>query len=151
MNRWGLVKQLYQLALEKEGRERIAFLDEVCASDDELRREIESLLGQERDASQFIESPALNLAAKAWAQDGADSFIGRRIAHYEILSLLGAGGMGQVYLAEDTRLDRKIALKILPPEVAFDPDRMKRFMREAKATSSLNHPNVATEIGRAHV
>jgi serine/threonine protein kinase len=79
------------------------------------------------------------------------TLVGREISHYKVLSLLGAGGMGQVYLAEDKRLERKVALKILPREVAHDPDRMRRFIREAKATSVLNHANVAVvhDIGEA--
>src|SRR5262245_18916886 len=80
-----------------------------------------------------------------------DALAGRKLGHHKILSLLGSGGMGHVYLAEDTRLDRKVALKILPPDVASDKDRMKRFMLEAKVASSLNHVNVATihDIGEA--
>src|SRR5262245_34059176 len=131
MNRWDQVKKLYEAALEREGREREAFLDDACGDDESLRAEVESLLAQEKDASRFIESPAIDVAAKSWARDRMNALEGRQIAHYKILSLLGAGGMGQVYLAEDTRLARKIALKVLPPDVALDPDRMKRFIIEA--------------------
>src|SRR5262249_37478278 len=144
MNRWHHVTQLYHAALEKEAREREAFLDDACAGDESLRAEVESLLAREKDASQFMKSLALEVVARSWAHDPNDSLAGRTIAHYKILSLLGAGGMGQVYLAEDIRLDRNVALKVLPPEVALDPDRMKRFISEAKAASALNHPNVAT-------
>ncbi len=151
MERWDEIKRLYQAALEKEAGERAAFLDEVCAGDEALRGEVQSLLTYEEKAKLFKETPALEVAARALAQSPSDSLVGRNIGHYKVLSLLGMGGMGEVYLTHDTRLDRKVALKILPPEVALDQDRMQRFIREAKAASALSHPNVATiyDVGEA--
>ena len=102
-------------------------------------------------AESFIEVPALEVAAKGMAQNQAQSLVGRQVGPYKIHSLLGVGGMGEVYLAQDPRLDRAIALKILPTELASDPDRIRRFIREARAASGLKHPNVATiyEIGKS--
>jgi non-specific serine/threonine protein kinase len=144
MASWEQVKQVYGAVLAKDVTERAAFLDEVCAGNDDLRREVQSLLAHEEDAARFMNEPALEVAAKTFTNDPATTLAGRRLSHYHVLSLLGAGGMGEVYLAEDTRLDRQVALKILPADVAADPDRMQRFAREAKASSALNHPNVAT-------
>ena len=144
MDRWQSVKHLCQAALDKPAAERAAFLDDACAGDDALRHEVESLLAKERDADRFLEAPAFELAARAVAQQARVSLLGRALGHYRILSWLGAGGMGEVFLAEDTRLERSVALKVLPPEVTSDPDRRERFTREARAASALNHPNVAT-------
>ena len=145
--RWEQVSQVYQAALKREANQRPAFLDQACAGDDGLRREVESLLTYEEQAGSFIESPALAVAA----QDQAHSWAGRQMGSYKILSLLGSGGMGEVYLARDSRLDRTIALKILPAQVASDQDRMRRFIREARAASALKHPNVTHiyEIGES--
>jgi eukaryotic-like serine/threonine-protein kinase len=107
------------------------------------------LLAQQEEAGGFIEVPALEVAAKGMAGNRAQSRVGQQIGSYKVLSLLGVGGMGEVYLAQDQRLDRTIALKILPTELASDPGRMRRFVQEAKAASALKHSNVATiyEIG----
>jgi len=149
--RWQEIEQLYHSALKREASQRAAFLKEACAGDEALRREVESLLACQAQAESFIEAPVLEVAAKVLADDQGDSLIGRQVGAYQILSLLGAGGMGEVYRARDTKLDRTVALKLLPAEVAADEDRMRRFLREAKAASALNHPNVAHiyEIGEA--
>jgi serine/threonine protein kinase len=149
--RWQRIKQLCHSALEISASDRAAFLDQACDGDESLRREVETLLVHEEEAEHFIEEPAVEVAAKDIARDTAPSLIGRQIGHYQVLSLLGAGGMGEVYLARDTRLDRTVALKILPANVASDQDRMRRFVREARAASALNHPNVATihDVGEA--
>ncbi|MGH9941886.1 MAG: protein kinase domain-containing protein [Pyrinomonadaceae bacterium] len=148
--RWQQVEQLYLLASEREPSERTALLDEACAGDEVLRREVESLLVYEQQAESFIEAPALEVAAKSLADEQARSIVGRLIGHYQVLSLLGAGGMGEVYLAEDTALGRRVALKLLPPAFTREADRARRFEREARAASALNHPNILTiyEIGR---
>src|SRR2546426_4760372 len=149
--RWQQIDKLFGMALKREANQRADFLEEACAGDQALRREVESLLAQQGEAEGFIEQPALEVAAKVMAEDRSQTLIGRQIGSFKVLSLLGVGGMGEVYLAEDRRLDRTIALKILPAELASDPDRMRRFVREAKAASALKHSNVATihEIGES--
>src|SRR5213592_1949773 len=104
-----------------------------------------------QQAESFIGEPAREVVTRVPTEDNARPMVGRQIGAYKILALLGAGGMGEVYRARDTRLDRIAALKILPVEVASDPDRMRRFVQEAKAASALNHPNVAHiyEIGES--
>jgi serine/threonine protein kinase len=151
MERWTTVKSLHLAALDREPSQRAVFLDEACAGDEALRREVESLLAYEEDAERFMESPALEVTARSVSQDRDTRLVGRTLSHYQVESLLGAGGMGEVYLARDPRLDRAVALKILPLDLAFDADRMQRFTREAKAASALNHPNVATiyDIGES--
>src|SRR5215510_5846448 len=149
--RWRQVEQLYHSALEHEDGQRAAFLATACADDDSLRREVESLLAHQSQAENLMAAPVMEVAAKALADDQIGSMTGQSLGSYQILSRLGAGGMGEVFCARDTRLDRTVALKILPGEVAADADRMRRFVREAKAASALNHPHVATiyEIGKA--
>jgi hypothetical protein len=111
--RWQLIERTYHSALEREGEARSAFLDEACAGDEELRSEVEGLITHDGQASSFIESPALEVAAKRMAEDQIGSMVGRQFGSYKILSQLGAGGMGEVYLAEDTRLNRKVAIKFI--------------------------------------
>src|SRR5262245_37898305 len=151
MSRWTTVKQLHQAALERDPADRAAFLADACGADKALRLEVESLLAYEVGASSFMEAPALNLAAKTLRERFGAPLVGQTLSHYHVESLLGAGGMGEVYLARDPRLERQVALKILPPDLALDADRMERFSREAKAASALNHPNVATiyDIGQS--
>ena len=151
LDRWQQIEKIYHSALEHEPRQREAFLREACAGDEALRKEVESLLAHQPQAESFIEKPALEVAAKGMAQNPAQSLVGQQVGPYKIHSLLGVGGMGEVYLAQDPRLDRAIALKILPAELASDPDRIRRFIREARAASGLKHPNVATiyEIGKS--
>jgi serine/threonine protein kinase/Tfp pilus assembly protein PilF len=144
MDRWTAVKRIHQSALEKDASERTAFVDESCGDDETLRREVHSLLAYAAEAESFLEQPAADIAPTPLSESHATTLVGRSVSHYQVLSLLGAGGMGEVYLARDSRLDRTVALKILPGELAMDPERMQRFAIEAKAASALNHPNVAT-------
>lgn len=143
------IGEVYHAALEVDREERPAFLDRACGSDEALRREVESLIASHEQASDFIAKPALAVAAGLLA--GRESLVGQRLAHYRVLSLVGAGGMGEVYLAEDTRLGRRVALKLLSSAFTNDEERMRRFIQEARAASALNHPNILTvyEIGQA--
>ncbi|MSO24066.1 MAG: hypothetical protein EXQ58_12655 [Acidobacteria bacterium] len=118
------IEKIYHSVLEHEPRQRQAFLREACAGNEGLRKEVESLLAQQMEAENFIEAPALEVEAKEMAQNQAQSLVGRQVGPYQIHSLLGVGGMGEVYLAQDPRLDRAIALKILPLEFSSDRDRM---------------------------
>jgi serine/threonine protein kinase len=140
---------LYNSASELATAERSAFLDEACGGDEALRREVESLLAARDKAGDYFAAPAMDVAARLLAEENYPSLAGQSLSHYQVLSLIGAGGMGEVYLAEDTRLRRKVALKLLPAQFTQDADRARRFEREARAASSLNHPNIITifEVG----
>ena len=135
--RWQQIDQLYQAALDQEPSARTEFLSSACAGEAELRREVESLLKAHEQAGSFIAEPALRSAAKSLASDQAKSLIGATLAHYRIESILGAGGMGEVYLAQDQKLDRRVAIKILNEEFNRDESNLKRFVREAKAASAF--------------
>jgi len=147
--RWRHIERLYHAALDRDTDEHAAFLAEACAGDEALRGEVESLLRRDTRAERFFKPPALEVAARLCAEDRVQSMIERQIGPYQILSLLGAGGMGEVYLALDTRLGRKVAVKLLPAEFTTDAERLRRFEQEARAASALNHPNIITvhEIG----
>ena len=149
--RWHQVDQLFQVALTLEPVDRAAFLDHACEGDVGLRREVESLLTSHARAASFLSSPAVEDAAPLLADDKPDSIVDRSFGPYRVLSLIGAGGMGEVYLAEDTRLGRKVALKLLPRGFIQDEWRLNRFKQEAQAASALNHPNIITihDIGQA--
>src|SRR5262245_22960484 len=138
------IGKLYHGALELPLERRAAFLDQACGSDEELRRDVESLLLSDAQATSFLATPALEVAAKLIASDDSLAQTRRRIGHYEVLSLLGAGGMGEVYLAQDSRLGRRVALKLLPAAFTSNADRVRRFEQEARAASALNHPNIIT-------
>ena len=141
--RWSEVERLYHAALERKPEERSAFLREKCGEDEGLRREVESLLAYQQESEDFIESPALDVAAKIMARNQRASVIsGQMIKHYRVVSRIGAGGMGEVYLADDTRLERKVALKFLPTHFTQDKRYLKRFEQEARAVAALSHPNV---------
>jgi serine/threonine protein kinase len=144
MEHWETVKRIHQSALDKDPSERAAFVRASCSGDETVLREVQSLLSYEADAESFLERPAMDLARRSSNEPHENTLAGRTLSHYQIVSLLGAGGMGEVYLARDPRLDRTVAIKILPGDLAGDPERMQRFEREARAASALNHPNVAT-------
>ncbi len=140
--RWEEVERIYHLTLEREASERSTFLVQACAGDEALRREVESLLTYEPQAEGFIEAPALEVAARMIAGEHAPIRAGDKFNQYRILSPLGAGGMGEVYLAEDTRLRRNVALKFLPVVLTKDKAHLRRFEVEARAVAALSHPNV---------
>jgi len=142
--RWQRVKEIFDGALERQGDQRAAFLDRACDGDAEVREEVESLLRSYEVAGSFMESPAV-----AHADLEQKLTPGQRVKHYQIVNLIGEGGMGEVYLATDTILGRRVALKVLPTFVSKDPERLRRFTQEARAASRLSHPNVCVvhEIG----
>ena len=153
--RWKRIDELLDAAHELPAAEREDFVAEACGADDELRREVLSLLEAEGRAANFIERPAMSVAARSLAREPAPganggALAGRRLGAYQVERPLGAGGMGEVYLARDERLERRVALKILPAYFVADPERVARFEREARAVSALNHPNILTvyEVGR---
>jgi len=138
-NRWHQVEQIFHQAIQRQPEQRAAFLAQTCAGDQTLLNEVNSLLNSFGEDDSFFEVSASTLAAEMFG-----SLVGETIGPYEVLSELGSGGMGTVYLAQDARLGRKIALKLLPPQFTNDKDRLRRFQQEARAASALNHPNILT-------
>ncbi|HEV7859098.1 MAG TPA: serine/threonine-protein kinase [Pyrinomonadaceae bacterium] len=149
--RWLEVEDVLQAALDRPPHERDSFLDQACAGDDELKSEAAALVRAHDEAGNFIERPAIAQDARIMFGDQPDLNIGRVVGPYNIIERLGAGGMGDVYLAQDGRLNRLVALKILPAHFISDDVRLHRFQREARAASALNHPNIITihEVGEA--
>ena len=149
--RWQRVNDLFHSAAERAPEERAAFLEEACDGDDGLCREVKSLLNSHERTQTFIELPAFEVAPELLVSDKTDALIGELIGHYRIESLIGIGGMGEVYLAHDERLGRKAALKLLPGHLTADETQLRRFKNEARSASALNHPNILTvyEIGAA--
>ncbi|HEX8096586.1 MAG TPA: serine/threonine-protein kinase, partial [Pyrinomonadaceae bacterium] len=141
-DRWEQINRLFHAALGREPGQRGAFLDGACDGDDSLRSEVESLIESHGQAESFIEKPPSDVAAELLAEGQGKLEKGERIGHYKVRGLLGKGGMGEVYVADDTRLNRPVALKLLPPQFAADADRVRRFEQEAQAAGALNHPNV---------
>lgn len=146
IERLNQIEEIYHAALEIPAAEREAMFDKLCGADVDLRREVESLLAFEKTPENFLDAPPEALAAEIVFSQGEEqvNLAGKEISHYKVIKLLGTGGMGEVYLAEDTKLRRKVALKILPPQFSADHERKKRFEKEAHAVSALNHPNIIT-------
>ena len=142
--KWCEIKEVFYAALRRPPEEREQFLNEACRDDNYLRCEVESMLSSSEAAGSFMQNPAVGEVAEAIAENKKKLRVNEILSHYKILKLLGEGGMGEVYLAQDTRLERKVALKILPAAFVQDAERMRRFVREAKAASALNHPNILT-------
>ena len=140
--RWRQIEQVYHAALDRDPRSRAAYVEENCAGDESLKREVNSLLARDAsDPNALLNQPAQQYGGSPHLAGGV------RLGAYEIRSLIGSGGMGDVYLARDTRLKRDVALKVLPEGFAADPERMARFEREACVLASLNHPNIAQIYG----
>src|SRR5215831_18634025 len=144
-DRWQRVADVYQAAQERTPEERLAFVRQASGSDSGLQREVESLLAQ--DEHTVVLDRPIAAAAHSLLADNAGVQPGSFIGPYRIDSLLGVGGMGEVYRGRDTKLNRDVAIKILPPALATDPDRLARFKREAQVLASLNHPNIASIHG----
>ena len=142
--RYKEVGQLYRVALEVEPERRAAFLVGACGDDEALRQEVESLLGYAGRHDGLLDQPALEVAAQTLAKEPVQSLVGQSLGQYQILSLLGKGGMGEVYRARHAQLGREAAIKVLPAGYAADADRLRRFEQEARAAGMLNHPNVLT-------
>ena len=148
-DRWQLVERLYHEALARDEFQRAAFLREACVGDETLRRDVESLLAYASDARDFLATPAIEAIGPADLdpRGPARALVGARLGPYEIESLLGVGGMGEVYRARDTRLGRDVAIKILPDAFVADAERRARFEREARMLAALNHPHIGTIYG----
>jgi serine/threonine protein kinase len=142
--RYRQVGQVFRAAAEIPPDRRDAFLDAACSEDQALRQEVESLLGHNSQAEGWIDQRAVDVAAQALASTPSESWVGRQVHRYDVSSLLGRGGMGEVYRARDKRLQRDVALKVLPIVYSTDPERMRRFEQEARTAGRLNHPNILT-------
>jgi serine/threonine-protein kinase len=148
--RWQQVKQIFQSAIERPPSERDGFISEACADDPKLRSEVDSLISSHDQAGDSIEAMAAQAATEMLGDDQAGSIVGKQIGRYQVLSGIGRGGMGEVFLAQDTSLGRKVALKLLRRDFTRNEERLRRFRQEARAASALNHPNILTihEIGQ---
>jgi eukaryotic-like serine/threonine-protein kinase len=142
--RYKQIKSIFQLAVDLPHSEQGIFLEKVCSGDEDMRREVEDLLSSNGRVKDSIEVIASEVAATMLAEPQSESLSGQRIGAYEIIDQIGRGGMGEVYLAQDSRLGRKVALKLLPSQFVGDKRRVLRFEQEARAISTLNHPNIIT-------
>ena len=142
--KWHRVKEVFEAALGHAPEERSAFVGHACAGDDLLHSEVNSLLSSYEEESSFMETPAAALAAHSLVKEESAALVGQQLGHYQIVREIGRGGMGVVYLAQDDSLGRLVALKLLPKHLTSDPNRLRRFGREARAASALNHHNILT-------
>jgi serine/threonine-protein kinase len=146
--RWRQVGELFDSVARLEPARRASFLAAACAGDEELRREVESMLAWDERAGRFLESAAVKMMEACTESEPrsmpAQLACSERLGPYRIVALRGAGGMGEVYSAMDTRLDRMVAIKLLPRQLSQDAEALERFQREARAASALNHPNICT-------
>ena len=145
--RWKRTEEIYHAAYALPPGERAAFLAAACAEEEDLRRDVESLLTESESDGGFPEMPALALPAHFMQDPAPTAMTGRSVGSYQLTMMLGAGGMGEVYKARDTKLDRDVAIKILPRAFTSDPDRLARFEREARMLALVNHPNICAIYG----
>ena len=147
--RYERVAHLYYAALDLPRERRSSFLADACAGDESLQMEVESLLAADEGAGDFILTSAMSVEAQSIAREEDAALLAGRVGAYDIVALIGRGGMGEVYEARDTRLGRKVAVKLIRPALTSNPEAVRRFEQEARAASSLNHPNIVTiyEIG----
>src|SRR5678815_1948209 len=141
--RFQLISQIYREALQRPEPDRDSFLEERCGPDQELRSEVEYLLSGGKDAEAEMLSRAMKESVRRLSDESPLSLLGQTLDHYQVVSLSGKGGMGEVYRARDINLGREVAIKLLPECFPSGPDRL-RFEREARAASALNHPNILT-------
>src|SRR5213594_1559430 len=146
------IEEIFYAALDQEPDQVARFLETTCEGDELLRGEVEGLLASRQRVGSFIETPAVGIATRIIENGQADLLVGQTFGHYKISKRIGAGGMGEVYLATDITAGRKAALKLLPMRFTGDAERLKRFQQEAHAVVALNHPNILTvyEIGEDH-
>jgi eukaryotic-like serine/threonine-protein kinase len=145
--RWQRVSRIYHDALARASGERASFLREACRDDEALRQEVESLLAEPASTEDLLAAPALALAPELVDDPAEPTLTGQRLGAYDVLDLLGVGGMGQVYRARDTKLGRDVAVKVLPRLFSADHERVVRFDREARLLASVNHPHIAAIYG----
>ena len=141
------IEALCDAALDREPRERAAFVATACGPDEDLRQEVEALLEHAQAAETFLTSPLGEVAAHVLADGHGASLVGRQLGSHEVRALLGVGGMGEVYRAHDAKLGRDVAIKVVANALLADPERLARFEREAKVLAQLNHPNIAQVHG----
>ncbi|MGI8917276.1 MAG: protein kinase domain-containing protein, partial [Pyrinomonadaceae bacterium] len=141
---WQKVREVFDSALGRPPEERQNYVFEACGGDKNLLAEVQSLLSSHGSAESFMETPAIAKVANVIEPETRKLKAGERFGHYEIISQIGAGGMGEVYLGKDKTLDRNVAIKILNEEFSQDESNLQRFVSEAKAASALNHPNILT-------
>lgn len=145
--RWQRTEELFHATLQLEAAERAGFLSGECLGDEDLRKEVESLIAASENSPTFIDQPELNLGMRVLSSESSNSLIGKSVGPYKIVSALGKGGMGEVYLAEDTKLGRKVALKFLSPEFVGDNWAKRQLIKEAQAVAMLDHPNICPVYG----
>ena len=152
IDRYRRIDEIFQAALELELQQRAQYINAACSGDAALLKEVENLLASDGQQWELIGTPAFEMVAPLLAKEQPELEAGESIGHYQVVSLLGVGGMGQVYLAEDVKLRRKVALKLLPTSYTRDESRLRRFQQEARAASALNHPNILTihELGEVN-
>ncbi|HEX5734331.1 MAG TPA: protein kinase, partial [Blastocatellia bacterium] len=147
-DRWKKIESLFESALERDPNERAAFLDEACANDPSLKHEVESLLAHQQPTGRFISTLAHDAAKLIPKQEPASTTGGRFIpgtvlaSRYRIIGMLGRGGMGEVYRADDLKLAQSVALKFLPENLARDRDTLTRFHKEVRIARQISHPNI---------